>query len=80
MTIGIVATIKVQDGKGADFEVLQFGDFKTKAAQAARDAARGANKVPVLAEDFADYCWSFTDGKVLKGPRYHPPVLDDLVD
>lgn len=20
------------------------------------------------------------DGKVLKGPRYHPPVLDDLVD
>lgn len=43
-------------GKGAEYEVLQFGDFKTKAAQVARDAARAANKVPVLAEDFEDYC------------------------
>ena len=30
----------------------------------------GEDGKPVLRED----------GKVLKGPRYHPPVLDDLVD
>lgn len=43
-------------GKGKDYEVIQAGDFKTKAAQVARDAARAAGRVPVLAEDFEDYC------------------------
>lgn len=36
-------------GKGKDFEVLQFGDYKTKAAQTARDTAREQGRVPILA-------------------------------
>lgn len=39
-------------GRGADFEVLDFGDYKTNAAKAARDAARKAGRVPILAEAF----------------------------
>lgn len=43
-------------GKGKDFEVLQFGDYKTKAAQTARDAAHAEGRVPVLAHTFEEYC------------------------
>lgn len=43
-------------GKGKDYAVLQFGDYKTKAAQQARDAAREQGLVPVLAHHFEDYC------------------------
>jgi hypothetical protein len=43
-------------GKGKDYEVLNFNDFKTNAAKAARDAARKAGKVPVLADDFEEHC------------------------
>lgn len=39
-------------GKGKDYEVLQYGDYKTKAAQTARDAARAAGKVPIIEPAF----------------------------
>jgi hypothetical protein len=42
-------------GKGSAFEVCHFGDWKTKAAQAARDNARARGLVPVLACDFEEY-------------------------
>lgn len=41
-------------GKGKGFEVLQFGDYKTKAAQQARDESRGRGLIPILEEAFAD--------------------------
>jgi hypothetical protein len=41
-------------GKGKAFEVLNFGDYKTKAAQSARDAARANGRVPILGEDFEE--------------------------
>lgn len=39
-------------GTGKDVEIIKADDFKTKAAQTARDAARVEGKIPVL---FADY-------------------------
>lgn len=42
-------------GKGADFAVCQFGDWRTKAAQTARDEARARGLVPVLGCDFESY-------------------------
>jgi len=42
-------------GKGADYEVLEFKDYKTKAAQEARDSARARGFVPVLTEDHDEY-------------------------
>jgi hypothetical protein len=39
-------------GKGKRFEVLDFEDYKTKAAREARDAVRKEGKVPVLGPDF----------------------------
>lgn len=42
-------------GKGLDgVEVLDFGNFKTKAAQEARDAAVDAGKTPMLRREFED--------------------------
>lgn len=38
-------------GKGAEIAVVDFKDFKTKAAQQERDAAYAAGQVPVLATD-----------------------------
>jgi hypothetical protein len=43
-------------GKGKDYAVVQHGDWRTNAAKAARDAARAEGLVPVLAEDFEEYC------------------------
>lgn len=43
-------------GKGKDYEILQFGDYKSKAAQAARDAARAQGKTPILIEAFEEAC------------------------
>lgn len=43
-------------GKGKEFQVLRFGDYKTKSAQQARDAARERGLVPVLHDDFENYC------------------------
>jgi hypothetical protein len=40
-------------GKGKAYEVLAFGDYKTNAAKAARDAARANGLVPILEDDFA---------------------------
>ncbi|MGE0206123.1 MAG: PD-(D/E)XK nuclease-like domain-containing protein [Hyphomicrobiaceae bacterium] len=42
-------------GKGADYEVIQHGDWRTNAAKAARDSARSRGLVPVLAHEFEDY-------------------------
>jgi hypothetical protein len=42
-------------GKGKDFEPLQYGDYKTKAAQEARDKARKDGLVPVLAHELEGY-------------------------
>jgi hypothetical protein len=42
-------------GKGKGFDVIQHGDYKTKAAQAKRDAARDAGLVPVLAHEMEGY-------------------------
>lgn len=39
-------------GVGKEFEVLDFGDYRTKAAQTARDAARARGLVPILREDY----------------------------
>lgn len=35
-------------GAGDDFEIIRFDDYKKKAAQEARDAARRAKRVPIL--------------------------------
>ena len=43
-------------GKGKDFEVIQHGDYKTKAAQTKRDEAREKGMAPVLAHHFETYC------------------------
>ena len=43
-------------GKGKDYEVINFGDYKSNAAKKARDDAEAAGRVPVLACDFEDYC------------------------
>ena len=43
-------------GKGKDFEVIQHGDYKTKAAQEKRDAARAKGLTPVLAHHFESHC------------------------
>jgi hypothetical protein len=40
-------------GKGASFEVLDFPDYRTKAAQQARDAARAQGRTPMLAHEVA---------------------------
>lgn len=34
--------------KGADFDVIDAADFRTKAAQEARDASLGANRIPIV--------------------------------
>lgn len=39
-------------GAGKDVELIYADDYKTKAAQASRDAARLAGKLPVLAADY----------------------------
>lgn len=41
-------------GAGIEIEPLYFDDFKKKAAQEARDAAREAGKLPVLAKEYAE--------------------------
>jgi len=41
-------------GKGGDFEALDFPDYRTKAAQQARDAARAAGLTPMLAHEVAE--------------------------
>jgi hypothetical protein len=43
-------------GKGKDFAVIQHSDWRTKDAQAQRDAARAQGLIPVLAHEFEDYC------------------------
>lgn len=43
-------------GRGKDYEVLQHSSYNTNAAKADRDKARKAGRIPVLAEDFEDYC------------------------
>lgn len=47
-------------GKGAELEVLQFNDYKTKAAQMMRDAATAAGRVPVLEERFQKLSFAAT--------------------
>jgi hypothetical protein len=39
-------------GRGKDFEILPFDDYRTKAAQQARDAAHESGKVSILDEQF----------------------------
>jgi hypothetical protein len=39
-------------GKGKRFEVLDFEDYKTKAAREAREAVRAEGKVPILGPDY----------------------------
>lgn len=43
-------------GKGREFAPIQASDWRTKAAQQARDAAREQGLVPVLVEDLEEYC------------------------
>lgn len=40
-------------GKGADYAVLPFDDWRTKAAKGSRDAARAAKRVPIKESGFA---------------------------
>lgn len=51
MEIGSVAH-KLVLGAGADIVTLNFRDYRTKAAQEARDEAAAAGKIPVLGCDF----------------------------
>lgn len=39
-------------GRGQDYELCDFPDWRTNAAKSARDAARAAGKIPVLTERF----------------------------
>lgn len=41
-------------GKGKDIEVIDASDYRTKAAQQARDAASEAGKIPVLADAYEE--------------------------
>lgn len=43
-------------GKGKDYRVINHGNYTTKIAKEERDRARSVGLVPVLAEDFEDYC------------------------
>ncbi|MBS0364938.1 MAG: PD-(D/E)XK nuclease-like domain-containing protein [Proteobacteria bacterium] len=45
---------KLMLGTGKDVELIDAKDFRTKAAQEARDAARAAGKMPILQHDFAE--------------------------
>lgn len=42
-------------GRGKEFSVIQYSDWRTKVAQTQRDDARAQGLVPVLAHDFEDY-------------------------
>lgn len=39
-------------GKGSDFEVIRFDDWRTKEAKQQRDDARAAGRTPILAKNF----------------------------
>lgn len=43
-------------GKGKDFEVIEHGDYRTKAAQEKRDEAREKGLVPILAHQIESAC------------------------
>lgn len=43
-------------GKGAEFDVLKYKDWRTNDAKADRDKSRKAGKVPILEEAFGDAC------------------------
>jgi len=45
---------------------------------AAINAARIYRDMAARGEDFADFCWSFTDGKVIPGDGRHIPARTDL--
>jgi DNA-3-methyladenine glycosylase I len=45
---------------------------------AAINAARIYRAMADRGEDFADFCWSFTDGKVITGDGRHVPASTDL--
>jgi DNA-3-methyladenine glycosylase I len=45
---------------------------------AAINAARIYREMAERGEDFADFCWSFTDGKVIEGDGRHVPASTDL--
>jgi hypothetical protein len=51
MDFGTVAHTLIL-GKGKRFEVLDFEDYRTKDAKAARDAVRAEGKVPILGPDY----------------------------
>ena len=42
-------------GKGAEYVIVNYGDWRSKAAQTERDNARAQGLVPVLGCDFEDY-------------------------
>jgi len=46
--------------------------------EAAIGAARVYSAMADKGEDFADFCWSFTDGKVLRGDGRHVPAKTEL--
>jgi len=52
MDIGTAAH-KIILGEGKDLQIIEAADYRTKDAQAARDAARAAGRVPVLKADYA---------------------------
>jgi PDDEXK-like domain of unknown function (DUF3799) len=41
-------------GKGSSFDTLEFPDYRTKAAQQARDASRAQGRTPMLAHEVAE--------------------------
>lgn len=45
-------------GKGRDVVVVEAPDWRTKAAQAARDDARDEGKIPVLEDDYLEAAWA----------------------
>lgn len=56
-------------GRGKDFEILPFDDYRTKAAQQARDEAHQAGKVAVLMKQFERAV--FMETEVLRQLKLH---------
>jgi DNA-3-methyladenine glycosylase I len=46
--------------------------------EATTNGARVFNEMQKNGEDFSDFCWSFTNGKVLKGDGLSVPVSSEL--
>lgn len=61
-------------GKGAEIKVLAYDDYRKNEAKEARDAARAAGLIPLLAEDYDNMRACAT--AALEQMREHPDLVD----